>query len=314
MYPIKQFRENFIDYKTVTVRLLPTEIQARRLRVMCNQFETITRDVFSEIQDQGFVPDYNVSHRKYRDIYNCNSELVNNVVSTANRASYLTDKLEFKALSFITNGPLTQPVKSCKTKFKRVAKNPSSIIIPGFRTDEILTDCDKIPLYHLATISFDGVDFHCHLDIKPEPIKSHPEYRKNEYRIKKFSPPDVWYGLDGNILTKEQVCFDPKPYFTYEQELTEGQKYIGHSSVQSRVWNTMNYSGSSPTAHLAKRVCGLKIIKKTILDRFSYMEEARIDERKRLAKVSFSGLKSHLNASTGASSCELFSIKKFLIP
>ena len=313
MNPIKQFREKFIDYNTVTVRLLPTETQERKLRVMCNQFETIVRDAFNEIQELGFVPDYNTNHRKYRDIYNYNSELVNNIISTANRVSYLTNNLEFKAPSFITNGPLTQPTKTCKTRFKRVAKNPSAIIIPGFRTDEILTDCDQIPLYHLATVSFDGTDFYCDLDIKPESIKNHPEYQKNEYRVKKFSPSDVWYDLDGNILTKEQVCFDPKPYFTYEQELTEGQKYIGHSSVQSRVWNTMNYSGSSPTAHLAKRVCGLKIIKKTILDRFSNMEEARLDERKRLAKVSFSGLKNHLNAATGASSCELFSIKNFLI-
>lgn len=304
--------ENYLKVTTIDIQLYPTEDQAEYLEIMASSFSDMVK--LASKHAYAYPDSYNYVKQIYT---NYDSHLLKNACYTAKKLKGNVTTSKFITKCFMTMGPLsqTQTINGKKTYGYR-PKN-EAVFLPGSRKNkikEIKTDC-LVPLYHYITCykTPEG-EWRAKLDVRPETAKSHTDFVRGS--LVSNIP---WSHPNGDIYTRYGLKCNPNRFFVYELELYNGKitaHYIGQSSVHSRLNETLKYAGTGVLLKLARDICGFKVVRKTILSRHATETEARQQELKNLAKISLinNPNKLYLNAPTGSSSGELFSIKHFIDP
>ena len=255
------------------------------------------------------------SYSHCRKIFGYDSHLTQCAICVANRVNRGT---VIEQSAFQSDGPLACPNKRCLSGYHYIPTNRTEVILPGFgRKESIKTDATTdLPLYHLITVFREDNNWCAFIDIKSKHVSNESDYDNRERKTQSRQDINTWQ-FNGKNLTKDDLL--GKSNFTYRLELSADDGriylYLGSHTIKSKneISHTMRYQGSGSQLYFARKKCGLKTIKKTILTFHDSKEESDKEERDLLSAVSkLPEWSNYLNSSTGRKSADIFSMKHFL--
>ena len=321
METVKELLERYGRVKTHKYELLPTALEAERLAVFCRQFDEVCQYVAKSLLSVH-------PHKAYetcKKVFGYDSHLTKCAVYSVHKTNQ--KNIGFDCPVFQTFGPLSQPMKTCKTGYQYVPSDRTKMIVPGFSTmgrksEGIKTDAkSEIELYHLVTVFQEDGRWFALTDVKPAKVNDHPAYDNKELAKQVWHDKTIWTNrFDNKPLSRDDFLrlYKAFPCFFYQITLVDqnGQEYRYFGAVTTqpkKMSKTLNYQGSGSLLYLCRKVCGLKVVKKTVLNWFESEEKAKCFERDFLSGLSQTDFADQvLNCPTGCHSADLFSLAQFI--
>ena len=308
---VSDFKSLYLDTQTVKARLLPTPIQTEKLAVYSRRFEEIANYARANCAGMG----YTEAHRHCRKVFNEDNRLTHAAIQFASRTG---NSVKITQNAFQSVGPLTSPGKTCLSGYNYVPTNRKEVILPGFgRKESIKTDATTdLPLYHLITVFQEDGNWCAFFDIKAKQVSNESDYVNQERVIQCYQDTNTWQ-FNGKNLTKDDLL--SKSNFTYRLELAADDGriylYLGSHTIKSKrhISDTMKYQGSGRQLYFARKKCGLRVVRKIILEFHNSKKESDKAERDLLSGISkLPEWSNYLNSSRGDRSADIFSMKHFV--